>query len=110
MHEVGLPSDANAPDTITLDRSELKEENFAQAYQTLVGQYDKQLTLQGLPTLKMAGSSSPAQQSGAWGPRQLHLSTNEDADLNVHTPAARGDRRSAMEVDTITAILEAGRW
>src|SRR5205823_1453895 len=81
---LGLPTDQNAPDTITLDRRELTEENFDEAYSALVGQYDKTLTLQNLPALKIAGDTSPVQQSGASGQGRLYLSTNENADLNVH--------------------------
>ena len=38
---LGLPADQNAPDTLPLDRRELTEENFDEAYAALVGQYDK---------------------------------------------------------------------
>lgn len=39
-----LPADQNAPDTLTLDRRELTEENFDEAYSALVGAYDKTIT------------------------------------------------------------------
>jgi hypothetical protein len=102
---LGLPADANAPDSITLTRKELTEENFSDAYQTLVSQYDKPLSLQALPQLKLAGDSSPSQQSGASGSGRLFLTTNEDADLNVHGPNARSSRKDAMTSDAITGIL-----
>src|SRR5207247_344687 len=73
----GLPAHQNAPDTLSLDPRELTEENFADAYIALVGQYDKALTLQPYPQLKLAGSASPANQSGATGQGQLYLNTNE---------------------------------
>ncbi|HEX7956204.1 MAG TPA: hypothetical protein VF508_04630, partial [Pyrinomonadaceae bacterium] len=38
---LGLPADQNAPDTLALDRRELTEENFDEAYGALVGQYDR---------------------------------------------------------------------
>jgi hypothetical protein len=56
---LGLPADQNAPDTIALDRRELKEENFDEGHSVLVGQYEKALTLQKLPDLKLAGDASP---------------------------------------------------
>lgn len=102
---LGLPADANAPDSITLARKELTEENFAEAYQTLVAQYDKPLTLQTLPRLALAGTSSPSQQSGASGAGRLYLTSNEDADLNVHGPSARSSRKDAMTSDSISGIL-----
>ncbi len=51
---LGLPMDQNAPETLTLNRREGTEENFDAAYSSLVGQYDKPLTQQTLPTLRLA--------------------------------------------------------
>ena len=86
---LGLPADQNAPDTLTLDPRELTEENFDDAYEALVGQYDTPLTLQKFPTLTLAGGTSPTQQSSASGQGSLYLNTNEDAELNSHLPRAR---------------------
>ncbi len=102
---LGFPADQNAPDTLTLDHRELTEENFDDAYSALIGQYDKQLTMQKLPDLKIVGDTSPAQQSGASGQGRLYLNTNEDADLNQHSPSARDSRLAAMGTDRITGIL-----
>jgi len=102
---LGLPADQNAPDPLTLDHRELTEENFDEAYSTLVGQYDKTLTLQILPNLELAGDSSPTQQSGASGQGRLYLNTNEDAELNKHGPTARTLHNLAMANDTIFAFL-----
>ena len=102
---LGLPADENAPDAITLDRRELTEENFDDAYSSLVGQYDKPLTLQKLPELKLAGDASPGGQAGASGPGRLYLNTNEDQDLNVHSPRGHVARQVAMAIDTLHAPL-----
>ena len=102
---LGLPADPNAPDALTLDHRELNEENFDEQYGALVGQYDKALTLNKLSDLKIAGGTSPAQQSGASGQGQLYLSTNEDAELNNHAPAARTLHNLAMANDTVSAGL-----
>lgn len=53
---LGLPPDQNAPDTLPLDFSklELNENNFATAYNTLVGQYDKALATQAFPQLSLS--------------------------------------------------------
>jgi hypothetical protein len=102
---LGLPADPNAPDTIQITRSELNEQNFNDAYQKLVVQYDKPLQLQTQPALVIAGDAAPAQQSGASGPGRLYLSRNEDADLNIHAPSARGNRQDAMASDKVTGLL-----
>ncbi|WP_426112449.1 insecticidal toxin protein [Massilia sp. PWRC2] len=105
QRQLGLPADANAPDSIVLKRKELTEENFATAFQTLVAQYDKPIRTQALPPLALAAEASPAQQSGAAGGGRLYLNKNEDADLNIHGPSARGDRKDAMTSDMITGVL-----
>jgi hypothetical protein len=86
---LGLPADQNAPDTLALDHRELTEENFDEAYSALVGQYDKTLRLQNLPSLRRAGDSSPGILSGFSGNGKVYLSHNEDVELNVHLPVAR---------------------
>jgi hypothetical protein len=102
---LGLPEDINAQETLTLEPSELNEQNFETAYKQLVAQYDKQMTLQKLPSLKIAGKASPARQSGASGQGSLYLNTNEDKDLNVHGPLGHVARQAAIMIDTIHAPL-----
>ena len=103
---LGLPVDQNAPDSITLaDRPELNEENFDEAYGALVEQYDKAVATQRLPALRIAGETSPPQQSGAAGTGQLYLNLNEDADLNQHSRSARDSRLASMGTDRVTGIL-----
>ena len=102
QRQLGLPVDQNAPDTLTLDHRELTETNFDEAYSGLVGQYDKALTLQTLPALKITGDTSPSQQSSASGQGRLYLNTNEDVDLNTHGPNAR-DQRIAATVSSAQA-------
>jgi hypothetical protein len=102
---LGLPAEPNAPDALTLDRRELTEENFDDAYGALVGQYDRALTLQKLPDLKIAGGGSPAQQSGAAGAGQLYLNTNENADLNIHSRAAKDFQEAAWGAKQAAPIL-----
>src|SRR5262249_27772798 len=103
---LGLSADSNIRDPLVLDRRELTEENFDDAYDALVGQYAiNPPTLQPFPDFKLAGSTSPGQQSGAFGQGRLYLSKNEDADLNVHAPSARDHRHDAMSSDTLTAVL-----
>jgi hypothetical protein len=100
-----LPADTNAPDIDKIDFAVLDEASFDEAHDKLVAQYDKALTLQALPDIQRPQGNSPAQQSGASGAGKLYLNTNEDADLNVHPPTARGDRENAMHSDTVTGLL-----
>jgi len=102
---LGLPPDQNAPDDITLDRRELTEENFDEAYGALVSQYDKMLRVQRYPELKIVGDTPPDQQSGASGQGRLYLNTNEDADLNIHGPQGHLARQLAMAIDTLHGPL-----
>ncbi|HVZ38033.1 MAG TPA: toxin [Candidatus Kapabacteria bacterium] len=102
---LGLPADPNVPDTLALDRRMLTEENFDEAYAALVGQYDKQLTLQQLPQLNIVGGTNPSNQSGASGSGALYLNTNENADLNIHSPAAMGLHVGSSVAKTIAPIL-----
>jgi hypothetical protein len=102
---LGLPDDQNVLEPIILDRRELTEENFDEAYTALVGQYDKPITLQTLPNLTIAGATSPTQQSGASGQGRLYLNTNEDAELNTHLPTARNTRLGSTIADTLASVL-----
>jgi hypothetical protein len=102
---LGLPADQNAPAAIALDRRQLTEQNFDEAYSALVRQYDKALTLQKLPNFKLAGVSSPSQQSGAAGKWRLYLNSNENADLNQHAPDARNFRIAATANDAVAQVL-----
>jgi hypothetical protein len=102
---LGLPAEGNAPESLALDRRKLTEENFDEAYGSLVAQYDKPLTIQALPALKIAGGASPEQQSGAAGQGSLYLNTNEDDELNSRLPTARDTRLAASVADTLASVL-----
>lgn len=109
---LGLPADPNAAESLPLNLAaeteappKLNEENFDEAYGALVGQYEKQLTLQKLPTLRLAGNNSPAQQSGASGQGRLYLNANEAAELNEHLPRARDTGLAASVADTLASVL-----
>ena len=97
---LGLKPDSNAPDTFSLDRRELTEANFDDAYAALVSAYDKPVALQAFSNLKL--NNSPSSASGASG-TGLFLNTNEDADLNIHGPAAKAERDAAAISDKVPA-------
>lgn len=108
---LGLPADQNAPDMLVLQQSatpddppKLTEENFDETYAALVGEYDKPLSLQAFPDLKLAGES-PAQDAGASGQGKLYLNANENAELNVHSPAARDLGVMAAIYETIASFV-----
>jgi hypothetical protein len=102
---LGQQRDSNAPDTLPLDRSELTEDNFDDAFQALVGQYDNLIATQSFPALKLAGDTSPSNQSRATGTGSLFLNTNEDSELNNHLPMARDARTAASALNTIAAVV-----
>jgi hypothetical protein len=99
------PDSAAAPATFSLDRRELTEANFDDAYRALVGEYDLSVPLQAYTRMQLAQGSSPSQQSGASGTGQLYLSTNEDAELNQYLPAARDAREQASNTIIAAASL-----
>ncbi|HEX2852659.1 MAG TPA: hypothetical protein VHO24_05430 [Opitutaceae bacterium] len=98
---LGKANDQNAPDTITLDRRELTAENFDEAYAALVGQYNKALTKESLPKLRII--ASPDEESGASGTGKLYLNPNEDSELNSHLPTARDSSLAASAARAIGA-------
>ena len=99
------PDGSVAPDTFTLDRRELTEENWDDTYAALVDEYDLPIETLSFNQLKLAGGDSPAAQSGASGSGQLFLNSNEDAELNTHLPAARDLRLAANIVNTLSGVL-----
>jgi len=101
------PDPALAPADFSFDRnSELTEAGFSDAYDALVGKYDLAVPVQAYSPLKLAQGSSPSAASGASGPGQLYLNTNEDAELNTHLPTARDTRIAANISNTVAAILD----
>lgn len=103
---LGLTPDSNAaPDTFPLDRRELTEENFDDAYSALVSEYDKSLTPQGFPELRLADDSSPGILSGYSGSGKVYLSRNEDTELNTHLPIARDTTLLSTTSHSIAATL-----
>jgi hypothetical protein len=103
---LGLSGDKNAPDSLPIiDRRELTEETFDEAYGTLVDQYDKLIGLLPYPNLRLAGGTSPRQQSGASGSGALYLNTNEDAELNRHSSDASEARKKAAGAEGLASSL-----
>jgi Tc toxin complex TcA C-terminal TcB-binding domain len=100
-----VPDTATVPDTFSPDRRELTEDNFADTYSALVGEYDLAVATLNYNPLQPAQGSSPSTQAGATGQGQLYLDKNEDAELNTHLPAARDSRIAANISNTISAGL-----
>jgi hypothetical protein len=100
-----VPDTATVPDTFSPDRRELTEDNFADTYSALVGEYDLAVATLNYNPLQPAQGSSPSTQAGATGQGQLYLDKNEDAELNTHLPAARDSRIAANISNTIAAGL-----
>ena len=102
---LGLSADPNAPDTITLDRRELTEENFDDAYSSLVGQYNKNLTTQSHPNLELADANSPQNVADLMSQGQLYLTNKEFRALNVLPIVSRDLRVGAAAADLVTSVL-----
>ncbi len=103
---LGMTLDSTTvPDTFTPDRRELTEENFDNAYSSLVGQYDQTISVQTYPQLQLAAETFPANQSGASGNGKLYLIANEDSELNIHLPTARDTRLAASAIDAVASLL-----
>ena len=99
---LGMTPDKNtSPDIFSLDRREMSEENFDETYAELIGQYDKTIQAGTFGPLRLAGGTSPANQSGATGKGTLVLNTNEDAELSEHAPASRDLMHEATVSDAI---------
>lgn len=102
---LGLADDPAVPAAFGLDRRELTEENFDEAFAALVGQYDKQPALQSLPALRLANGGAPGQAAGALGAGNLYLNSNEDLELNTLLPAASTTRLAASAMELLAPVL-----
>ena len=91
---LGLKPDTKAaPEKLPLDRGELSEENFDEAYGALVGQYDKAVAAAEYP-------HRPTKDEG-----NLHLLAGEYADLNEHPNQAHLYRTVGTAAEVITSGL-----
>jgi Tc toxin complex TcA C-terminal TcB-binding domain len=100
------PDGTNAPDNLSLNRSEITEATFDDLYATLVSAYDLPVPTQTLGPLQLAQGSSPSNSSGASGTGQLYLNKNEDVELNTHLPTARDVRVGSGVANTIAGALQ----
>src|SRR5262249_8272824 len=93
---LGLTPDKNAaPDQLPLDRRELTEENFDEAYGALIGQYEKNVVTVNYPPL------NPKEEG------KLKLLTCEYDDLNTHSDSAQAWRERATGSDIAASLLSA---
>ena len=106
LNLLGFSPDANSvPADFTLDRRELAEDNFADAYSALVGAYDLAITPVGYSLPQPAQGSSPSATSGASGTGQLALNKTESSELNDFLTAARDYRIAANIANGIAGGL-----
>jgi len=87
------PDSAVAPDTLPLDRRELTEANFDEAYAALVGQYDLTVTAPEYPAVAL-------KQEG-----KLFLHAGEYDDLNGHSDRGAAARITAAGTEAVTGVL-----
>ncbi len=103
---LGLNPDQSAvPPTFDLDRRGLTEDNFADAYTALVGEYDLAIGTLAYNQLGLAQGPSPSAQAGATGQGQLYLIKSEDAELNTYLPNARESRIAANVANTVAGAV-----
>jgi hypothetical protein len=102
---LGLPADPAIPASFGIDRRELTEENFDEAFAGLVAQYDKQPALQDLPALRLANGGAPGVVAGALGAGKLYLNNNEDLELNTLMPGATLARTAASVAELLAPVL-----
>jgi Tc toxin complex TcA C-terminal TcB-binding domain len=100
-----VPDTATVPETFPLDRRELTEDNFADAYQALVGEYDLAVATLNYNPLQLAQGTSPSTQAGATGQGQLYLDKNEDSELNSAMPTARDEHLAASVIEATAPAL-----
>jgi Tc toxin complex TcA C-terminal TcB-binding domain len=98
------PDPGTVPTALAADRRELTEENFEDAYSTLVSAYDLDVATLKYSSIQWpAGTSSPSTSAGASGQGQLYLNQNEDVELNTHLPKARNLRLTANVANAIAS-------
>jgi hypothetical protein len=97
--------DEAAPETLTLDRRELTEENFDETHSALVDRYDKAVPEAGYPTLRPAPEAVADVIALTLQTGNLHLSLHEFLELNVLAPAAQVLRTLAAGTETTAAAL-----
>jgi hypothetical protein len=100
-----VPDGTTVPDNFTLDRRELTEANFADAYSALVGEYDLAVPTLNYNKLQLAQATSPSNQAGATGQGQIYLTTGEDTELNQVLPTVRDLHLAASIVETPASAL-----
>jgi hypothetical protein len=99
------PDNDAVPDTFPLDRRELTEENFDEAYGALVGKYDKSVPASAYPSLLRAPELAADLISLSLQTGSLYLSLYEFMDLNILGPAAQILRIASAGTDAVTTAL-----
>jgi hypothetical protein len=100
---LGLPLDGElAPATFGLDRRELTEANFDEAYSALVGQYDRAVPQPEYPRLRLAGAESPTSGADGLGPLAL---TQEESGEIAHLGRARDLGLASSIVDATASAM-----
>ncbi len=104
------PGESTVEREIALERGELTEANFEEAYSTLVGQYEKAAAVMPYPKLILAeDEESQVGLAGIFGGSsmgKLYLSNSESAQLNSHLPRARDSQLMSTVADTLAGVLK----
>ena len=105
---LGLSADTtDVPDALGIDRRELTEGNFDEAYAALVEQYARAVPEHDYPTLRRAPESASNLIALTLQTGTLHLNLDESLDLNVLGPAALVLRALSATTETPATALAA---
>jgi hypothetical protein len=110
---LGLADDLNAPAMVTIEDldklgwTELTEENFDEAYGTLVEAYGKAIAPQSPATPSIANDTGRGVLGllGRDGKGKLYLSDSENAELNTHLGLARDGHLAASILEGTAAMV-----
>jgi hypothetical protein len=98
-------TDVDAFRDVTVTRTAITEESFADVYQNLVGAFAGTVASDPDGPYALAAKNNPLAQSGASGVGKLNLLPNEDQDLNIYQPQARGHYDDALGKDELYGVL-----
>ena len=100
------PDTQAAPDTLPLDRRELTEENFDEAYAALVGQYDKTVPTAGLSATLDRQKTARRDRLGV-GARTAVPERERGTPSSTHSAGRTRRAADAAAAETIAASLHA---
>jgi hypothetical protein len=97
--------DLSELENLDLERRELREDNFDEVYNELVGRYAQTLETHSYPPLDIVGERSLLNQAGHISQGDLYLSRTEHWSLNILPLISAALRLRGTAIDAITKVL-----